>query len=128
MPSANFYSTRPRQHQRDVVRLLHVADPIIDCRRDQSRDLVKGKIAVLPDHIHQPMLTKLSELVLWFRDAVAVSDEDVAWPELHYRFIEGEIIEQADHRAALVEATQRAIFADDDRRQVPAVAVSEFSR
>ena len=67
---------RPRQHQRDVVRLLLVADPVVDRRRHELADLRQRQLTVRSHQVDQPLFPEFAEVVFRLGDTVAVGHEN----------------------------------------------------
>src|ERR1700693_3106388 len=67
---------RPRQHQSDVIRLLVVADPVVDRRSDRLADLHQRQAPVRAHEVNEPFFAEFSELIFRLGDAVAVRQED----------------------------------------------------
>src|SRR5437868_9333457 len=97
-----FYAGRrlssARQNQRDVVRLLLIADPIVNRGGNLFGDFYERAGAMLAYQVNQARLAKLSKIIFRFGDAVAVGEEDVARLELLRAFVEGKIVEKTYHR------------------------------
>src|SRR5438445_2843278 len=119
---------RPRQHQRDIVRLFLIANPVVDRAGNQLGDFDKWPPTVLADQFDESLFAELPEVVFRLGNPVAVGYEDLARPELFRSFVERKIVEEPDHHSSRLEPSYRAILPDDDRGQVATVAVGELPR
>src|ERR1700681_3538525 len=77
---------RPRQHQRYIIRLFVVADPVFDSDGDNFGDALQRQMAILAHQLDQPLLAELAIIVFRLRHPIAVSHQHIAWAELHGRF------------------------------------------
>ena len=114
-----------RQDQGDVIGLLLGADPVIHGRGHDLADPGQRQIAIFPHQIDQPRLAEFPKIVFRFGHTVAVGQKQVAASKRDRIFLVTPAIEQADHGASALQPAHGSIFAQDDRRQVPAVAVGE---
>src|ERR1700684_1685984 len=57
------FLSRTRQHQRDVVGLLVVADPVIHRHGDDLADLRQRQMAVVAHQIDEPMFAELAKII-----------------------------------------------------------------
>ncbi len=82
---------------------------------------------MLPHQVNQPLFAEFAEIIFRFGHAVAVSQEEFALAQRDRSFLITSVVEQADDRAALLQPAHRTVFAQNDRRQVTAVAVGELA-
>ena len=109
----------PKTRARIVVERLAEEYP------GSARDLC----ALAHDNPFQLLVAKrLTGGVLRFGHAVAISQEDFAGMHLDRAFIVSHIVEQAHDSSPGLQPAYRAIFPDQDRRQMPAIAISQVVR
>src|SRR3984893_45776 len=77
---------RPRQHQRYIIRLFVVADPVVDGDGNNFGDALQRQMAILAHQLDQPLLTKLAIIVFRLAHPIAVSHQHTACSELYSRF------------------------------------------
>src|SRR5436853_550039 len=82
---------RSRQHQRDIVRLFLIANPVVDRAGNQLGDFDKWPPTVLADQFDESLFAELPEVVFRLGNPVAVGYEDLARPELFRSFVERKI-------------------------------------
>src|ERR1700730_1466302 len=82
-------------------------------------------MAVFADEVDQALLAEFAKIIFWFGHAVAVGEEDFAGMHFDRALVVCHVIEQAHDRSADFEPADGAIFADQDWRQVSAVAVGK---
>src|SRR5579863_62251 len=117
----------PRQNQSDVVGLFLIADPVVYGGSYDLTDLRQVKSAVLADQIDQALLAEFAEVIFRFGDPVAVGDENLAGMHFDNSLAIGHLVEEADDRAARLEASDRAVLGDENRRQMASITVGEGS-
>jgi len=77
---------RPRQHQRYIIRLFVVADPVFDGDGNNFGDSFERQMAILTHQLDQPLLAELAIIVFRLGHPIAVSHQHIASAELHGRF------------------------------------------
>jgi hypothetical protein len=70
--------SRSRQHQRDIVRLFIVPNPVIHRRSHNLSDACQRQIPILPHQFDQPFFTELAVVVFRLGHAIAVGDKNIA--------------------------------------------------
>src|SRR6267378_3660325 len=119
---------RSRKHQRDVIRLFLIADPVIDRSGHSLSDFQQGKVAILADQVDESCFPEFAEIIFGLGDAVTVSEKDVARFELDRSLVKRKIVEESHNHAALIETADRTVLAHNDGRQMAAVAVRDPAR
>src|SRR5205807_911611 len=97
-------------------------------RGDNLADPHQREMLVLAHQLNQALLAKLAKIILWLGHTVAVSQKNISCLELGRALVVRHVVEQTDNRAPRLQSPDPAIFTDDDRRQVPAVAVGNCAR
>ncbi len=120
--------SRPRQNQRNIIRLFVLADPVGHRTDNNLGDALQRQMAILTHQLDQPLLAELVKFIFRLRHSITVSHQQIAPPELHGRFRKTQIVEQTDHRSAAAQHLRRPIFRNQHRRQVTAVRISKPAR
>src|SRR5437879_13402083 len=96
-PRPNFSSSsaaplaRSRKHQRDVIRLFLVADPIVDSGGHSFGDFQQRKVTILADQVDESCFPEFPKIVFRLGDAVTVGEKDVAQVKLDRSFVKRKI-------------------------------------
>src|SRR4030095_8632077 len=96
-------SSGARKHERDVVWLLLIANPVVDGGGHAFGDFDQRQIPILAYQVNQPGFAKLAEIILWFSDSVTVGEEYVTQLQLNTTLVEGKTVKKAYHHTPLVE-------------------------
>jgi len=119
---------RSRQHQRNIVRLLVVADPVVNCGCHRLTDLNQREVTICGHQVNQSFFAEFAKLIFRFGHAVAIGNKDFAGMHLHRTFVISHVVEQADNRSPGLQTPHPAIFANEDRRQMASIAVGQLMR
>jgi hypothetical protein len=85
-------STGPGENDGHVIGLFGAADPVRHRPSDHIGDVGEWLVAVLLDQFDQAFRTEFSGFVLWFGDAIAKCDEEIAWLHRDRGFVIGRTI------------------------------------
>src|SRR5579872_1583122 len=113
------------EHDRDVIWLLIRANPVGNGSDNDFRDSDERQLAVLTYQIDQAFFAKFTEIVFRLRDAVAISDKQVAGVKAYAAFIIDTVIEQPNDGATAIQMGKRTVPMEDDGRKVSAIAVGK---
>src|SRR6516162_9789879 len=113
------------EDQRDVVRLLGRADPILYGRNHMLRDPCERQVTMGSNGFDQAIFAELSKFIFRLGNAVTKSDENIAGIEFHGLFFVVAVREKTHNGAAVIEPADGTIAREDNRRKVAGVGVGQ---
>src|SRR5260221_1631749 len=113
------------ENQRDVVRLLRGANPVLDGGDGVFGDPGQRQVAIGGYSLNQALFAELSKFIFRLGDAVTERDENISWIQLHSFFFVVAVWEESHDGAAFFQPPDRAVARKDDRRKVAGVGIGE---